>query len=95
MASNGLEPGYFMALFAGGAEFFGGLALILRLLTRPVAVVSAVTMLVAIISIHISNGLFMTNNGYEFTLSLFAATLVLAIQGGGAAYQSIIHLVVY
>ena len=28
MASIGLEPGYIMALMAGGAEFFGGLALL-------------------------------------------------------------------
>jgi len=83
MASIGLAPGYLMALLAGSAEFFGGLALILGLLTRPAAAVSAFTMLVAIISVHISNGLFMTNNGYEFALSLFAATLALAIQGGG------------
>ena len=32
MASIGLEPGYLMALLAGSAEFFGGLALALGLL---------------------------------------------------------------
>ncbi|MAD74645.1 MAG: DoxD-like family protein [Rheinheimera sp.] len=84
MASIGLEPGYLMALLAGSAEFFGGLALILGFLTRPAAAVSAFTMLVAIFSVHISYGLFMSNNGYEFALSLFAATLALALQGGGS-----------
>ena len=84
MASIGLEPGYLMALLAGSAEFFGGLALILGLLTRPAALVSAFTMVVAIFSVHISNGLFMSNNGYEFALALFAATLGLAIQGAGS-----------
>ncbi|TNC79357.1 MAG: DoxD-like family protein [Oleiphilus sp.] len=84
MASIGLEPGYMMALLAGSAEFFGGLALILGLLTRPAAAVSAFTMLVAIFSVHISHGLFMSNNGYEFALTLFAATLALTIQGGGS-----------
>lgn len=83
MISVGLEPGYLMALLAGSAEFFGGLALILGLLTRPAAVVSAFTMLVAIIYVHMSNGLFMANDGYEFALSLLAASLALAIQGGG------------
>ena len=83
MASIGLEPGYLMALLAGGAEFFGGLALALGLLTRPAALVSAVTMLVAIFAVHFSNGLFMSNNGYEYALSLFAVTLALTIQGGG------------
>ncbi|WOX06353.1 DoxX family protein [Microbulbifer pacificus] len=84
MASIGLEPGYLMALLAGSAEFFGGLALVLGLLTRPAAAVSAVTMLVAIFSAHISNGFFLSNNGYEYALALFGATLALAIQGGGA-----------
>lgn len=83
MASIGLEPGYLMALLAGSAEFFGGLALVLGLLTRPAALVSAVTMLVAIFAVHFGNGLFMSNNGYEYALTLFAVTLTLGIQGGG------------
>ncbi|WMC11466.1 DoxX family protein [Oceanimonas pelagia] len=83
MASIGLTPGYLMALLAGSAEFFGGLALVLGLLTRPAALVSAFTMLVAAFSVHIGNGLFMSNNGYEYALTLFAATLALAIQGAG------------
>lgn len=83
LASIGMEPGYLMALLAGGAEFFGGLALVLGLLTRPAALVSAFTMLVAIFAVHIDNGLFMSNNGYEYALTLFAATLALAIQGAG------------
>ncbi|MEM8500904.1 MAG: DoxX family protein [Pseudomonadota bacterium] len=84
MASIGLEPGYLMAQLAGSAEFYGGLALIFGLLTRPAAAVSAFTMLVAIFSVHINHGLFASNNGYEFALSLFAATLALTIQGGGS-----------
>ncbi len=83
MASIGLEPGYLMALLAGSAEFFGGLALVAGLLTRPAALVTAFTMLVAIFSVHIGNGLFMANNGYEYALTLLAVTLTLAIQGGG------------
>ncbi|MDD5412760.1 MAG: DoxX family protein, partial [Methylobacter sp.] len=46
MASVGLNPGFFMALLAGSAEFFGGVALIMGLLTRPAAAINAVTMLV-------------------------------------------------
>jgi putative oxidoreductase len=84
MASIGLEPGYLMALLAGSAEFFGGLALVLGLLTRPAAVVLAFTMIMAILSVHISNGLFMSNNGYEFGLALLAITVALAVQGAGA-----------
>lgn len=83
LASIGLEPGYLMALLAGGAEFFGGLALALGLLTRPAAVVTAFAMLVAIFAVHIGNGLFMSNNGYEYALTLLVVTLALAIQGAG------------
>lgn len=85
MASIGLEPGVLMAALSGSAEFFGGLALILGLLTRPAALVLAVTMVVAIFSVHINNGLFMSNNGYEFGLALLAGTVSLLISGGGRA----------
>lgn len=84
MASIGLEPGYLMALLAGSAEFFGGLALLAGLLVRPVAAVLAVTMLVAIFAVHIGNGLFMSNGGYEFGLALLAITVALVFSGGGA-----------
>ena len=83
MASIGLEPGYLMALGAGSAEFFGGIALLIGLLTRPAAVVLAVTMLVAIFAVHFANGLFMSNNGYEFGLALVAISVALAFNGGG------------
>jgi len=83
MASIGLEPGYLMALMAGSAEFFGGLALVLGLLVRPAALVLAITMLVAIFSVHFVNGLFMSNGGYEFALALFAVTLSLTVSGAG------------
>ncbi|SDW83478.1 DoxX family protein [Marinobacter mobilis] len=85
MASIGLEPGYLMALGAGSAEFFGGLALLIGLLVRPAAAVLAVTMAVAILSVHVSNGLFMSNNGYEFGLALLAIAVSLAVTGGGRA----------
>ncbi|TBU97663.1 DoxX family protein [Phytopseudomonas dryadis] len=83
MESIGLAPGYLMALMAGSAEFFGGLALILGLLVRPAAAVLTLTMLVAIFSVHIGNGFFMSDNGYEFALALMAASLALLVEGAG------------
>ncbi|WP_261884055.1 DoxX family protein [Vibrio pelagius] len=85
MASIGLGPGMLMAFLAGSAEFFGGLFIFLGLLTRPAAAVLAVTMLVAIFSVHFENGLFMSNNGYEFGLALLAASVSLAFSGAGKA----------
>jgi putative oxidoreductase len=83
MESIGLTPGYLMALLAGSAEFFGGLALIFGLLARPAAAVLAVTMLVAIVSVHLANGFFMANNGYEFGLALLAVSVAVLVEGAG------------
>ncbi|WP_412501491.1 DoxX family protein [Shewanella chilikensis] len=83
MASIGLTPGYLMALMAGSSEFFGGLLLIIGMLIRPTSAVLAFTMLMAIVTVHLDNGLFMSNNGYEFGLALLAATVSLAISGAG------------
>jgi len=83
-ASIGIEPGYLMALMAGSAEFFGGLFLILGLLVRPSAIVLALTMVVAIVTVHLENGLFMSNNGYEFGLALLAISVALAVRGAGS-----------
>src|SRR5438045_4583411 len=47
MDSIGLAPGALMALLAGSAEFFGGLAIIAGLLVRPAAASLAVAMIVA------------------------------------------------
>ena len=84
MASIGLEPGMLMAALAGGAEFFGGLLLIAGLLVRPAALVLAGTMAVAIATVHLANGLFMANNGYEFGLALLAISLGLLVRGAGS-----------
>ncbi|MGP9833890.1 DoxX family protein [Marinobacter sp. NSM] len=85
MDSIGLSPGYLMALLAGGAEFFGGLALIIGLLVRPAGAALAFAMVIAIFSVHIQNGLFMSNNGYEFGLALLAASVSLVFSGAGRA----------
>lgn len=83
MESIGLGPGYLMALMAGSAEFFGGLFILLGLLTRPAALALAFTMVVAIFAVHFDNGLFMSNNGYEFALALLAASISLVFSGAG------------
>jgi putative oxidoreductase len=83
MESIGLTPGYLMATLAGGTEFFAGLALIIGLLVRPAALGLAFLSLVAIFSVHIGNGLFMANNGYEFALALLAGSIAVLIEGAG------------
>lgn len=83
MASIGIEPGMLMAFLAGSGEFFGGMFLLLGLLTRPAACVTAFTMVVAIFSVHINNGLFLSNNGYEYALALLAVCTSLIFSGSG------------
>jgi putative oxidoreductase len=84
MASIGLNPGFLMAMLSGSAEFFGGVCLMLGLLTRPAAVVTALTMLVALFWVHWGKGFFMDSHGIEYALALLSATSALALLGGGS-----------
>jgi putative oxidoreductase len=63
-------------------EFFGGIALLLALLTRPIALLLAIDMLGAITLFHLSKGFFLPE-GYEFALSLLGGCLALALAGPG------------
>ncbi len=64
-------------------EFAGGIMLILGVLTSVVAALLAVDMLGAIFLVHLPAGFYLPN-GYEFVLTLFAASLALALAGPGA-----------
>lgn len=83
MSSLGLEPGYLMALLAGLGEFGGGLLLVIGLFARFGAFLTAIVSLVAMLSVHITKGFFMTTGGYEFTLVLLAASIAILIEGAG------------
>ncbi len=84
MDAMGLHPGYLMGLFAGSAEFFGGLGLVLGLFTRIAAGVNAITMIIALCVVHWGKGFFMGTHGIEYALALSAATTALFIMGGGS-----------
>lgn len=79
-----------LAFLAIAAEFFGGLGLVLGLLTRVAAAGIAVNMLVAILVVHRSQGFFMNwsgaqkGEGFEFHLLVLAIALAVMILGGGA-----------
>lgn len=64
-------------------EFFGGMALILGVLTRPVALGLAVNMLGALFLVHLPAGFFLPN-GFEFVLALFGVASLLVLTGAGS-----------
>lgn len=81
-ASVGFEPAYPLAVLVGLVELVGGIALVLGLLTRPVAIAVAVFMANAIL-FHAANGFLWTNGGYEYPLMWMVAALFFAVRGGG------------
>lgn len=80
----GLRPGKLHAWAAATAESFGGLAIALGIVTPiPVAALIGV-MTAAVLTVHLKNGFFNTNQGYELNLVLAAALFALAGIGAGA-----------
>jgi putative oxidoreductase len=79
-----------LAFLGISAEFFGGLGLLLGLLSRVAAFGITVNMLVAVFMTHLPNGFFMNwtgqqkGEGFEFHLLVIALTLALMIRGAGA-----------
>jgi putative oxidoreductase len=74
-------PGW-MAYLLAGTEFFGGILMIVGLLTRFVAVAMLIDMSVAIWKIHWHNG-FKGPGGFEFPLSVAAIAFALIFFGAG------------
>jgi putative oxidoreductase len=79
-----------LALLSVAAEFFGGLGLIVGLLSRIAATGIAVIMLVAIATVHGRYGLFLDwfgnrkGHGYEYHLLAIALAAVIVVKGSGA-----------
>jgi putative oxidoreductase len=86
----GLRPGRRNAIAAGAAEAGGGTAMALGLATPLASAALIGTMLTAIHRVHLKNGLWISNQGYEFNLILILAAALLAELGPGPA--SLDHL---
>jgi putative oxidoreductase len=75
-------PGYFVGL-AGILECVGGGLLLAGLFTRPVALLLAAEMGIAIWKVKMVHGVFAVNE-YQFELALAAACVALATVGAGS-----------
>jgi len=72
-------------------EFFGGIAIILGVLTRLAAIGLTINMLVAVYTVHLHNGFFLNwycnppegGHGFEYNLALIGLSISLLIWGGG------------
>jgi putative oxidoreductase len=79
----GLRPGKLHAWAAALAEFGGGLAIALGIVVPIPAAALIAVMTAAVITVHLKNGFFATNRGYELNLVLAAALFALAGIGAG------------
>lgn len=74
----GLEPAMPLAYFTSALEFFGGLAIAVGLLVRPLALMLFVQMVVIVVLVMIPRG-----TGYQLAVVWTGVFLFVALHGGG------------
>jgi putative oxidoreductase len=79
----GIRPGRPWAVVAAAVELGGGLLVALGLLTQAAALLLAGDLLVAILTVHLANGFWNRNGGFEFPLSLLGGFVALSLVGPG------------
>jgi putative oxidoreductase len=87
MESLGLRPGRRNALAASASEAVGGAMLVAGAFTPLAAATLIGTMITAIRTVHLKNGPWSSNGGYEYNLALIA--LLLALVDGGPGKLSL------
>lgn len=81
--SLGYRPGRMMALAGGAAEFFGGLLLAFGFLTPLAAAMIIGVMINAMLAVHWANGIWNSQGGIEYPLTLAVVAAAIAIAGPG------------
>ena len=81
--SIGLAPGSRNAVAAGVSEATGGALLAAGLFTPLASTLISGPMITAIRAVHLPNGVWVTNSGYEYNLVLLAAVFAIADAGPG------------
>ncbi len=82
LESIGYTPGWAWAWALALTEFAGGIALVVGLLTRPVALAVFIFMLNAI-AFHWPNGFFWNQGGFEYPMVWAALAFFVMVRGGG------------
>jgi len=75
-------PGW-MGYLTAAAEFGGGILVLVGFLTRLAALAILTDMLVAILKVHLPNGLFSKSGGFEFPMMCAAVAFSLIWSGAG------------
>ena len=78
-----IRPAQPWAWVAALAEFGGGILLALGFLSPLGSLAIAGSMLVAIVTVHLSRGFWVSKGGYEFNLAIIASVAALALTGPG------------
>jgi putative oxidoreductase len=81
LSHMGIPP--WMGYLTVAAEFGGGILLVVGFLTRLAALAIFIDMLVAILKVHLHNGLFSKNGGFEFPMVCAAVAFSLIWSGAG------------
>jgi putative oxidoreductase len=71
-----------MGPFIALLEFFGGIALVIGLLTRLASLGLAFNMIGALMFVHLKGGFFLPS-GYEYVFALLGASIALVLTGAG------------
>ncbi|NKC22673.1 DoxX family protein [Ochrobactrum oryzae] len=74
----GLEPAVPLAYFTSGLEFFGGIAIALGLLTRPLSFMLFIQMIVILVMVMIPRG-----SGFQLSTVWLGVFAYLSTQGSG------------
>lgn len=83
LMSLGFPMASVFAVILIAVELLGGIALIVGAFTRVTASLTAIVSVVALFTVHLKNGFFMSTGGYEFILLLLAASIALMVMGAG------------
>ena len=82
-AQMGVPAADLVAPIVATLELVGGIALILGLATRPLAMLLTLNMIGAIAVVHAPAGIFVEAGGFELVLILGASALAVALMGPG------------